>query len=213
MTNDERRIAVATRLRALGHTFVDRELSDDELDHLVVDVDALLARVESGGPRTVSIDPDLVEAFTAQRLDTVSYLHEYLVSDSVVAGGANPMGLGARHWRDGDVAVMEAVIGKAFEGAPGRSHGGIIATLIDETMGFVLGLHGLFALTARLVVTYRAAAPIGETVEARAWLERRDGRKLTIGATVSAGDVRVADAEALFITVDATIFLDQPESH
>ncbi|MDE2281774.1 MAG: hypothetical protein KGJ92_03255 [Actinomycetales bacterium] len=213
MTNDERRIAVATRLRALGHAFVDRDLSDDELDRLAHDVDALLARVEAGGPRTVSIDPDLVEAFTAQRLDTVSYLHEYLVSDSVVAGGANPMGLGARHWRDGDVAVMEAVIGKAFEGAPGRSHGGIIATLIDETMGFVLGLHGLFALTARLVVTYRAAAPVGQSVVARAWLERQDGRKLTIGASVTAGDVRVADAEALFITVDVTSLLDEPESN
>ncbi len=213
MTNDERRIAVATRLRELGHAFVDRDLSDDELDRLAHDVDGLLARVLAGGPRTVSIDPELVEAFTAQRLDTVSYLHEYLVSDSVVAGGANPMGLGARHWRDGDVAVMEAVIGKAFEGAPGRSHGGIIATLIDETMGFVLGLHGLFALTARLVVTYRAAAPVGQSVVARAWLEHRDGRKLTIGATVSAGDVRVADAEALFITVDVANLLDQSESN
>lgn len=211
MTSDERRIQVATRLRALGHAFVDHDLTDDQLDQLVVDVEGLLTLVEAGGPRTISIDPDLVEAFTAQRLDTVTYLHEYLVSDSVVAGGANPMGLGARHWRDGDVAVMEAVIGKAFEGAPGRSHGGIIATLIDETMGFVLGLHGLFALTARLVVTYRAAAPIGEAVVARAWLEHRDGRKLTIAATVSAGDTRVADAEALFITVDATNFLDSTE--
>ena len=108
---------------------------------------------------------------------------------------------------------MEAVIGKAFEGAPGRSHGGIIATLIDETMGFVLGLHGLFALTARLVVTYRAAAPVGQSVVARAWLEHRDGRKLTIGATVTAGDVRVADAEALFITVDVANLLDQSESN
>ncbi len=212
MTNDERRIQVATRLRALGHAFVDHELTDEQLDQLVIDVEGLLARVVAGGPRTISIDSELVEAFTAQRLDTVTYLHEYLVSDSVVAGGANPMGLGARHWRDGDVAVMEAVIGKAFEGAPGRSHGGIIATLIDETMGFVLGLHGLFALTARLVVTYRAAAPIGEAVAARAWLEHRDGRKLTIAATVSAGDTRVADAEALFITVDATNFLDSTET-
>ena len=104
MTSDQRRVEVATRLRALGHAFVDRELSDDELDRLALDVDGLLARVQSGGERTVSIDPELVEAFTAQRLDSVAYLHEYLVSDSVVAGGANPMGLGARHWRDGEGA-------------------------------------------------------------------------------------------------------------
>jgi len=47
-----------------------------------------------------------------------------LFSDSIVTGAANPMGLGGYLWREGDVAVQEVTLGKAFEGAPGRAHGG-----------------------------------------------------------------------------------------
>ena len=47
------------------------------------------------------------------------------------------MGLNASLWREGDVAVMEVTLGRAFEGAPGRAHGGIVAALLDETMGLV----------------------------------------------------------------------------
>lgn len=212
MTSDERRVRVATLLRELGHAFVAHEVADDELDRLAVDVANLVQRVVAGEPRTITVEPHTLTALTERRLRDVTYLHQYLVSDSVVAGGANPMGLGARYWREDDVAVMEVVIGRAFEGAPGRSHGGIVATLIDETMGLVLAQRGLVALTAQLDVNFRAAVPIGEPVVARAWLEHRDGRKLTITATASVDGNIVVDADALFIAIDPSQFLEQVEA-
>ena len=57
--------------------------------------------------------------------------------DCVVSGMANPMGIGARLWREGEEAVCQVTLGPAFEGAPGRAHGGVVAALIDETMGLV----------------------------------------------------------------------------
>ena len=96
-----------------------------------------------------------------------------LFSDSIVSGGANPMGLGGYLWREGDVAVMEVTLGKAFEGAPGRAHGGIVAALIDETMGLVLAINEQLAFTAQLDITYVAPAPINEPIFARAWLKSR----------------------------------------
>ena len=127
-----------------------------------------------------------------------------VMSDSVVSGGCNPMGLGATLFRDGDEAVMRVTLGRAFEGAPGRAHGGMVAALIDETMGLAVAMdHGL-AFTAQLDITYVAPTPILEVLEARATVVRHDGRKRHVDATVSAGSTVVARASALFIEVDLT---------
>jgi acyl-coenzyme A thioesterase PaaI-like protein len=99
-------------------------------------------------------------------------------------------------------------LGKAFEGAPGRAHGGIVAALIDETMGLVLAINDLFAFTAQLNITYVAPTPINEPISARAWLKEQNGRKLSIEARVEAGDNVIAKASALFISVDPQTFLE-----
>ena len=129
-----------------------------------------------------------------------------LFSDLDRLGRRQPDGPGrATLWREGDTAVMEVTLGKAFEGAPGRAHGGIVAALIDETMGLVPrdrtrppGLH------SQLDITYVAPTPIYEAITARARLVRHDGRKRHVDATVSAGSTVVARASALFIEVDLT---------
>ena len=185
MDNAERRVRVATLLRELGHQFVGREVSDDELDAIVVEVQGLLDRVVRAPVRQRSVPSAGAEAFKMTVPSDGQVERHQLFADSVVSGGANPMGLGAYLWREGDVAVMEVTLGNAFEGAPGRSHGGVVASLIDETMGLVMGMQGTLAFTAQLDITYRAPTPINEPVTARAWLEGRSGRKLTIKATVS----------------------------
>jgi hypothetical protein len=40
----------------------------------------------------------------------------------------------------------------------------------------------------------------------RAWLDSREGRKINIKATVTAGETTVVEATALFIAVDPTRF-------
>jgi acyl-coenzyme A thioesterase PaaI-like protein len=137
-----------------------------------------------------------------------SETRHHLFTNSFVSGASNPLGLGATLRRDGDVAVMNVVLGRAFEGAPGRAHGGVVAALLDETMGLVLALQGVLAFTAQLDITYVAPTPLGEELTARAWLSRRENRKLYINAEVYADASTVASAEALFITVNPTTFLE-----
>jgi acyl-coenzyme A thioesterase PaaI-like protein len=122
--------------------------------------------------------------------------------DAFVSGHANPMGLGATLSRDGQHALMNVTLGKSFEGPPGYAHGGVVASLIDETMGLVLVLEDTVALTAQLDVRFRAPTPIGVGITAEAWLEKRDGRKLFMEARVSHGDAVLATASALFIAID-----------
>jgi acyl-coenzyme A thioesterase PaaI-like protein len=101
---------------------------------------------------------------------------------------------------------MEVTLRRAVGGTPERAHGGIVAALIDETIGLVLAIQGRLALTAKLSITYRAPTPVDTLLVARAWLESQSGRKLNMHAQLRAGDTLVADATALFIEVDPANF-------
>ncbi|MDE3064773.1 MAG: PaaI family thioesterase [Acidobacteriota bacterium] len=205
-----RRAEAATRLRELGHEFVARDLTDEQLAALDETVEGLLTTLREAPARTRSAGARPPEEFAAAVPRRGEPRRQGLFADSMVSGLANPMGLGAQLWRDGDEAVMEVILGAAFEGAPGRSHGGAVAALVDEAMGVVTAIQGLIAFTARLDITFRAPAPIGELVVARARLDHRSGRKLTLAATVTAGDLLIAEATALFITVDPAAVLGVP---
>lgn len=207
MTSDNRRVEAATRLRELGHEFVARELTNDQLDDINGRLTGLLELVRAARPRERTIPSGALANFKMAVPAEGQVERHQLFSDSIVSGGANPMGLGGYLWREGDVAVMEVTLGKAFEGAPGRAHGGIVAALIDETMGLVLAINEQLAFTAQLDITYVAPAPINEPIFARAWLKEQDGRKLSIEATVEAGTTVIAKAKALFIAVDPDKFL------
>lgn len=209
MTSEEQRIVAASLMRELGHEFVARDLSDDQLDDLSVELRELLERVRDATPRVREFSRDRLEEFTLT-IPTIDEIGpRQLFSDSVVAGAANPMGLGAQLWRDGDVACMRVTLGKAFEGAPGRAHGGVVAALLDEVMGLMNVIHGAMAFTAQLDITYHAPTPVGEEIVARAWLVRRDERKHFVEATLHADDLLVASAKALFIAMDRSTFLEQ----
>jgi acyl-coenzyme A thioesterase PaaI-like protein len=209
MTNEELRTLVAGLMRDLGHSFVGRTLSDELLRDMAESLRLQLERVDAS-PARVRTRPE--GGFASFKMSVPEHGHgerRQLFADSIVSGGANPMGLGAWLWRDGDQAVMEATLGKAFEGAPQRAHGGIVAALIDETMGLVLAIHEALAFTVQLDITYRAPTPINETIYARAWLERKEGRKMFMRAEVTAGDTTIAEASSLFIEVDPSRFLSQ----
>lgn len=206
MSDPEARAHVASLLRDLGHEFVGRDLDADELTEIAHRLAEVLQSVQHAPRRT--------RPFMRGSDDSISFtVPEYgrdqpraLFSDSVVSGSGNPMGLGAYLWRDGDAAVMEVTLRRAFEGAPDRAHGGIVAALIDETLGLVLAIHGRLALTARLAITYRAATPVDTPLVARAWLESQDGRKLDLRAQLRDGEKLLAEATALFIEVDPKQF-------
>ena len=117
------------------------------------------------------------------------------------------MGIAAHLFRTGTEAVGQVTLGPAFEGAPGRAHGGIVAALIDETMGLVFSINSTLAFTGRLTVTYRAPTPLGVPLEVRARMAGQSGRKLTVTAELKAGEQLLAQGEGLFIAVDPKHFL------
>lgn len=121
--------------------------------------------------------------------------------DCLVSGLANPMGLAMRAHREGDEAVARVTFGPAFEGAPGRAHGGAVAAVFDDTMGFVLSMLQTPAFTGRLSVEYRAPTPVGEELEFRARLRERNGRKIVIDSWALRDGECLAESEGLFIAI------------
>lgn len=198
------RIRAASELRALGHLFVSRRASDALLRSIAETASGLAAALRTEPPRERSIDELKRGLFQSDIPDGEGIDH---FPDCVVSGQANPMGIAVRVHRDGDDAVASVILESAFEGAPGRAHGGIVAAVFDDTMGFVLSMLRQPAFTGRLTVTYRAPTPVNEHLEFRARLVARDGRKLTIGAEATAASgVLVAEAEGLFIAIPADRF-------
>ena len=81
-----------------------------------------------------------------------------------------------------------AVTGRFFlkqdhQGPPGRAHGGILASALDEAMAIVLHAQGVHALTRRLEVEFRAPAPVGTFLRVEAAIERREGQRLWLSAS------------------------------
>ncbi len=207
--SDDQRIRAAQALRELGHEFVRRDLSDDELANVEEQALELLRIMEKAPERLRAHPPHTLADFKMTVPEGDAGEKRQLFADSVVSGSTNPMGLNASLWRDGDVACMQVTLGKAFEGAPGRAHGGVVAALLDEVMGLMNVIHGAMAFTVQLDITYLAPTPVGEPIVARAWLSRQDNRKQFVEATLHAGELVVASAKALFISIDRTTFLQQ----
>ena len=194
----------ATAIRRLSHAFMAHRSDLASLAQLAATATALAEQLEAEETR---IHPFKGTAnFSMPQALEEGEEPKHLFSDSIVSGKANPMGIGASLWKDGDEAVMEVVLGPAFEGAPGRAHGGVMAALIDELMGQVLGILGTPAFTGRLTGTYRNPTPLGITMIGRARATDWTGRKITMTAEMRAGDTLIAESEALFIAVDPEKF-------
>jgi acyl-coenzyme A thioesterase PaaI-like protein len=197
----ESRISCATAMRELGHSMVGHSVPDDVLDRITEFVRDVLPEVESNAPRSRPTDDMKRRLFDNAPNDGEGMEH---YPDCVVSGPANPMGIAISCHREGDDAVAKVSFGRAFEGAPGRAHGGMVAAVFDDVMGFVLSMLQTPAFTGRLTISYLAPTPLDRGLEFRARLREREGRKLWIeGEATSDGD-RFAEGEGLFITVPAS---------
>lgn len=92
-------------------------------------------------------------------------------------GRHNPIGLKLDFRQEGDRAVAEFVPGEWHQSWTGVFHGGLMATLLDEALGYALYFRGIKALTAKFEMRLRRVVSTGETL--RVWAEiTRPARKV-----------------------------------
>jgi acyl-coenzyme A thioesterase PaaI-like protein len=95
--------------------------------------------------------------------------------------------------------VARCTLTPSFGGPPGRVHGGQVAALLDEVVGFAAFAAGAPGMTVSLTVRYHRPTPHSTPLEVRGRLDRVEGRKRwASGEVVARGDI-TASAEVFLL--------------
>ena len=203
MATEEARSAAAATLRALTHAFAAHDPDDDVLADVSETATGLACRIDAAPVR------DRLALMRDRPKGSVMGGRGF--EDRAVGGLSNPTSLELEVRYDRDDVVADVVLRRAFEGAPGRAHGGIVAAAFDDVTGFVIGRLQEPAFTGELTVRYIAPVPVDQPLEIRARLDGRERRKLFISAEARAGESVVATCHAIYITVDPSRFAGAPD--
>lgn len=109
----------------------------------------------------------------------------------MVCGVENTAGLHARFYEleDGDLAGVFTPR-EEHQGYPGRLHGGLASTILDETIGRAINLTDpeAWGVTIELTIRYRKPVPLDGEIVARGRITKDSGRIFE-----GSGEIRLAD--------------------
>lgn len=116
-------------------------------------------------------------------------------------GPLNPIGLKLKFQQENDCYVTNFTAGPEHQSYNGIVHGGILSTLLDETMVRYLYAKGLNAVTARMELRYREQTPIGQPLQitSRILKQKRNLYEM-------AGEIRLPDG-TVSVEGKATVFI------
>lgn len=119
-----------------------------------------------------------------------------------VCGAQNPIGLHLDFWMDGDRVWTDFTPGVAHQGYPGVMHGGLLATILDETMGRAAALKSLWMMSAKVEVSYRLPVPLEQTLRCTARIEDlRQSRMIAVGEIVLQDGALAVQGRGLYVRI------------
>ncbi len=114
-------------------------------------------------------------------------------------GEDNARGLHMHFSTEDERAVATFSIPDYMQGFPGHAHGGVVATMLDEAMGWAVYGQGIWAMTAKFTVRFRDSIPRDEELAVAGWVTRDRGRFLELRAELRTSDgALLAEADGLF---------------
>ncbi len=147
------------------------------------------------------------EALPVRSPDALDQIPKHHLITCFGCGPDNPHRLGIKPVYTEDRVIAEMAFHPRFEGGPGLAHGGAVAALFDDLLGFVALIHQRPAVTAKLEVNYRHPIPLGVTIRSEAWLTSVEGRKLSVeGAGFAPDGTVLVEVLGLFLMVGAEHF-------
>ena len=121
---------------------------------------------------------------------------------------SRPEGIGARFCVMDDGSVRATLTpDDRQEGPPGLSHGGALASLLDEAMGAAAWAAGHRVVAVNLNVSFKQPVTLGTEIRVVGYLARVEGRKVFTAGHITLPDDSTA-AESTGIFVEAPEFFD-----
>ncbi len=123
--------------------------------------------------------------------------------------GCGEGGLGMALFAGPGVSVTGTVeITAEHQGAPGLAHGGIVAAVMDETLGSLNWMLMRPAVTAQLTTNFRQPIPVGSSLHVSGWGVRVEGRKF-----FAEGEARLGGPEGPVVATGAALFVSVTTEH
>jgi acyl-coenzyme A thioesterase PaaI-like protein len=127
-------------------------------------------------------------------------------------GQDNDDGLKMRFERVGEESVCEFEVPQRYQSWRGMVHGGMVALLLDEAVGWAGWHSGRPGLTGRLEVRYRQPLGVGERVRVVGRVERVRRTLVYASSYVDrlSDGVRIAEATATLMTAPTEVTAPRP---
>jgi uncharacterized protein (TIGR00369 family) len=117
-----------------------------------------------------------------------------------VCGDENPAGLKAKFLYDGEAIHTQVTAEARFEGYRDIYHGGVLSSLLDETMIKAILAQGVYAVTAEMTVKFLVPVRTGDKLNLTGRVTARRGRLyLTRGTAVNGDGTVVATATGKYV--------------
>jgi len=139
--------------------------------------------------------------------EPVERFNEARTAESFVSGEPNGRRIRVRYFRRlaDDTLMARAWFGPGALGPPGHVHGGAVAALLDEAMGFSAWMAGYRVVAAHIEVDFRAMVPLGSMATIEARVESVRGRKVEVRTRRELDNgTRAAESSGLFIQLSPT---------
>jgi acyl-coenzyme A thioesterase PaaI-like protein len=118
-------------------------------------------------------------------------------------GQDNPIGLKLAFKWDGKTARAEFTPGEVYQGWPGLLHGGIIACILDESMGYAALFDAGRCVTAKMEILLKRPTNVGERLLITASIVRKSRKLVKTAASITLEDgTPVAEGTGTHFIVD-----------
>lgn len=187
---------VAEQMKAITNTILWADLPEDDVAH----VTAALGEINRYLTERAGPEPDLPTTFASGRPVRDGVAHNFR-RRSMVSSPEHPFSPPLTfEVDDAGNATGHANLSRAFQGPPGRCHGGYVAVLLDH----IFGVTGAWTMpgpffTKALEVVYDAGVPLLVDLEVTSRLDRTEGRKAFVSGEIRADGEVCAHGTAVLV--------------
>lgn len=128
-------------------------------------------------------------------------MREPIYNNCFACGQNNPIGLKLTFEYTENQAISYYTVSTNFQGYVGITHGGIIATLLDEAMAKVILHQGMEAVTGEITIKYRQAVPTGKEIKLIGEIIQEKSRTVKTQGRIEFDGKLCVEANATFVKI------------